>query len=283
MDKAMKKKLIAVAVVAGLIVLLLSAIALVQSVVTDVVGKPDETSGAHEVVITDDSLQETTDVVDATGKDVEPVDTDMLFADFMTVDDFDIFDGYTLSGMKQLTLSFDGLDIRPGITPGMIIDTSHWYSLLEHEMLDAGEVGYMILNNDFWTNDEIQLNNEAMARNGEIILWVRNYGSTAAEMRDCVVYKYKINYRGCGKIFTEQPKLNYLNKFVLGYQGAYDGSQTDYSSDDDGEYVRHIYGDVNSCQVIFDSSANEGLFAVTVFCNEFYGPDFGIKGGDNNG
>lgn len=54
MDKAMKKKLIAVAVTAGLIVLLLSAIALVQSVVTDVVGKPDETSGAHEAIITDD-------------------------------------------------------------------------------------------------------------------------------------------------------------------------------------------------------------------------------------
>lgn len=283
MDKTMKKKLIAIAVVAGLIVLLLSAIVLVQNVVTNVTGTLDESSGVHEVTVTDGFSQNTTDSVDATGKDAESVDTDMLFADFLTVDDFNIFGDDALSGVEQLTLSFDGLDIRPGITPGMIIDTSHWYSLLEHEPLAAGEVGYMILNNDFWTNDEIQLNNEATARNGEIILWVRNYGSTTAEMRDCVVYKYKINYRGCREIFTEQPKLNYLNKFVLGYQGTYDGSQTDYSSDDDGEYMRHIYGDVNSCQVIFDSSANEGLFAVTVFCNEFYGPDFGIKDGDTNG
>ena len=85
---------------------------------------------------------------------------------------------------------FDNMIIKPGMKVSDIIDTSHWYTAREFDILEPGEAGYLILENDFWTNDEIKLNDDKDARNGDVILWVHNYNNVASEMRDFIIYKY---------------------------------------------------------------------------------------------
>lgn len=228
--------------------------------------------------------------------DADPVDTISEEKDVSPIDEsiFDepspaVFDVEKLLGKSSsfqdsdaLTIEFDGLTIKPGMKVSDITDASHWYSLRETAIVQPDDAGYLILNNDFWTSEEIQLNSDSNARNGEIILWVHNYFDKPMEMRDCVIYKYKVNYRGCSDIYTEQPQLSYLGKYSLGYKGTYNGQEQIERAADNGDvYIRHIFGNVSDCQVILDHNDDEGLFAITVSCNEFFGPDFDMEDGDN--
>lgn len=178
--------------------------------------------------------------------------------------------------MKALTVEFDNMIIKPGMKVSDIIDTSHWYTAREFDILEPGEAGYLILENDFWTNDEIKLNDDKDARNGDVILWVHNYNDVASEMRDCVIYKYQISYLGCDN-FYERPILKYMDEYELGKNEFPNISNSAQSiTTDRGPCIRYQYGDVSSCMVFLDKD-DTGLIGITVSYNEYYGPDFNGK------
>lgn len=216
-----------------------------------------------ETIVSADSRQE--DVLIDTSALFEPVASDIT----------------VLTKGDAMTVTFDGMQFHPGMTANTTLNGSGWRSIRESDILRPGESGYMVLTNERWTNKDIQLNRVATARNGEVVLWVHNYSTISKRLSDCVVYKYKINYRGCKNVFAEQPSMQYLDKYTLGYEGSYPMCETETVKDDVGTYVRHFYGSVDNKQVILDSSNDEGLFAVTVTYNHFYGP--GFAGGDDNG
>lgn len=187
----------------------------------------------------------------------------------------------TLFGTNDvMTVTFDGIKIEPGMTAREIVTGTGWYSFKENDILQPNAAGYMVLNNDRWTNKNIQLNKKATARNGEVIVWLHNYSDAPAKMIDCTVYKYKINYRG--NVFTEQPSFQYLDKYSFGYDGAYPVCEYETVRDELGTYSRRIFGSVNERQVVLDSDST-GLFAITVAYNEYYGPNFDREGGDDSG
>lgn len=281
-----KKKLFVTAVllIVAIVVILVASVAIYVRTVKAVRSNQDEsiivTSSIVEAIELDDA--DRTESEPVAERDVPPVDEGFLFN---PVDpNIDGLLDETTQSKDVMEVSFDNLTIAPGMKVSEIIDISDWYTLRENDVLQPDDAGYLILNNDFWTSADIQLNDEETAHNGEIILWAHNYSDEPALMRDCVIYKYKINYRGCSKIYTEKPQLSYLSKYMLGYKGSY--PECDYveqAVDDDGAYTRHMFGNVNDCQVILDKSDGEGLFAITVSYNEYYGPDFGRKGGSENG
>lgn len=175
--------------------------------------------------------------------------------------------------MKALTVEFDNIIIKPGMKVKDIIDTSYWYTTRENDVLEAGEAGFLVLENDFWTNDDIKLNNDVDSRNGDIVLWVHNYDNQPAEMRDCVIYKYQISYLGCDNYY-ERPDLKYYDIYEFGKNEfpAICESITGITTDR-GSCTRYILGDISTCQVFLDADDN-GLIGITVSYNEFYGPDF---------
>lgn len=178
--------------------------------------------------------------------------------------------------MTALTVEFDNIVIKPGMKVKDIIDVSHWYTAREFDVLEPGEAGYLILENDFWTNDEIKLNNDKDARNGDVILWVHNYDSNPAEMRECVIYKYQISYLGCDN-FYERPVLKYMDIYELGKnEFPHLSSSATGITTDRGPCIRYTFGDISSCQVCLDKD-DTGLIGIIVSYNEFYGPDFDRK------
>lgn len=259
-----------------IMIAILSVTAVAVTVVSGLMGKerlpaadvPDASSSEQSFssIVSNNSLSVVSDIVN---QDVvlHP-NVDALFEP--TNDDA------ILSDDDALTVTFDGMIIKPGKTAGAIL--GEWASVRENDVLKPGESGYMTLVNSRWTNKDNRLNNETLAKNGEIILWVHNYAGTAQRMRNCVIYKYKINYRGCKDIFAEQPSLQYLDKYTLGYADVFPTSEYETVNDEIGVYTRHFYGSADKRQVILDSSRDEGLFAITVTYNLFYGPSF--EGGE---
>lgn len=228
----------------------------------------DAVSGSESAVSTE------TIVSTDGGEENVSVDTSTLFEPVAS-------DITVLTKSDAMIATFDGIQFYPGMTASTALRGSGWGSIRESDILRPGESGYMTLTNERWTNKDIQLNRVATARNGEVVLWVHNYSETSKCMGDCVVYKYKINYRGCKDVFAEQPSMQYLDKYTLGFNGSYPMCKTEMVKDNIGTYVRHFYGSIDDRQIILDSSSDEGLFALTVTYNHFYGPDF--KGGDDNG
>lgn len=168
---------------------------------------------------------------------------------------------------------FDNLEFTPGMRLCDIIDHSHWYADSADNMIEPNESVFVCLENSFWTNDEIKLVNKA-ARNGDIFLWVHNYSSEQAAIRDCVVYKYQISYLGCKEQFSERPELKYLDRYYLGYDDEFDKADSEEKLVlDRGECTRYTYGDASKCQVLLDRDKS-GLAAVTVSYNIYYGPKF---------
>lgn len=258
-----------------IICVLLVAEAVVVTIVTGkqaetAVNIPEQSSGAvSESAVSTETIVST----DSSREDVS-IDTSVLFEPVAS-------DITALTKGDAMVVTFDGMQFCPGMTANTVLNGSGWSSIRESDVLQPGESSYMVLTNERWTNKDIQLNRVATARNGEVVLWVHNYSETSKRMSDCVVYKYKINYRGCKNVFAEQPSMQYLDKYTLGYEGSYPMCKTETVKDDVGTYVRHFYGSVDNKQVILDSSNDEGLFAVTVTYNHFYGP--GFAGGDDNG
>lgn len=284
----MTKKKIILIVIAVIILLVLILVLLSRQTEKSVVGSGKGTGDIPvpttiEAEMPPEAANEASDEETTDYEIIKPIDENVFLTDAMP--DFDsLFDSPAECPADIVTVEFDGLNIRPGMKVSEIIDSSDWYTLRETDVLQPDGAGYLILNNDQWTNGDIQLNDDSNARNGEIILWVHNYSDSSVVMRDCTIYKYKINYLGCSEVYTEQPEFSYLDKYALGYQGSYDGcDNTERVADGSEVYIRHTFGNINECQVILDSNDDEGLFAITVSCNEFYGPDFGIKDGDKIG
>lgn len=225
------------------------------------------------------SSDETSSVVSSSSEadeSVPDVDIDRLFAPVET----DVVKLFRTNDV--MTVIFDEMTIAPGLTAREIVTGTGWYSLKENDILQPNAAGYMVFNNNRWTNKDMQLNKTATARNGEVIFWVHNYAAVPMRMIDCTVYKYKINYRGCKDVFLEQPVLRYLDKYYFGYKGSYPTCQYETVRDELGLYSRRIFGSVNERQIILDSD-DTGLVAITVAYNEYYGPNFDEEGGDSGG
>ncbi len=211
------------------------------------------------------------------GTNVPLIDPDFLFNDtHATISQSNSLLAKVLNyDMDALTVTFDGFILKPGMFVHDIIDATNWYTNREDDVLQANEACYVVLSNDTWTNDELRLNDDVNISNGEVILWVYNYNSIPTKLRDCVIYKYKINYRDASAIYKAQPVLSYMGEYMLGYHGVYPQSdKTETMGDNNGTFIRYTYGTVDECQVLLDKDNSNGLFAITVSYNEFYGPDF---------
>lgn len=204
------------------------------------------------------------------------VDTDLLFGTDKPersrgqglLDSVENFDD------SALTVIFDNIRFRAGMYVSDIIDNSYWYTDREDELVEPGTAAFVALDNDFWTNEEIKLVDEKTVRNGNIIIWVRNYNSIPVKIRDCVIYKYQISYLGCYDKFSEHPELIYRDFYKLGSSEFPDAANSITTvTTDSGVCTRHIYGEISDCQVILDSN-DDGLMGITVSYNEFYGPEF---------
>lgn len=176
--------------------------------------------------------------------------------------------------MSALTCVFDNIELKPGMYVRDIIDTTYWHTVRENVVLQPNESAYLCLDNDFWSDEEVKLVDK-IVMNGNVTLWVHNYSSEPAEIRDCVIYKYQISYLGCYDSFSERPVLNYRDKYYLGYTGDYDTcDETTSVTLDKGDVTRRVYGDDSDCQVIMDSN-DDGLMVLTVTYNIYFGPNFG--------
>lgn len=194
----------------------------------------------------------------------------------------ELFETERLLDKDAMTVIFDGMTLMPGLTVNEIVQNSNWSSTRQGTTLPAGQSSYLVLTSDKWSSDELRLNSDIQALNGKIVVWVRNYDTKDHYLEDCPVYKFKIDCKDCFIIFREQPLLEY-GKYSFGYNGLYEGYEKILlCSDDIGLYDRYKKGDVNFYYVELDRNDDEGLFAITVFCNEIYGPMFVSEEGDNN-
>ena len=176
--------------------------------------------------------------------------------------------------LTALTVMFDGVEIKPGIAVRDIIDKSYWYTIRENDMLSPGDATFLTLDNDFWNDKEVNLTEKKTIRNGDIVLWVHNYGSEPAAIRDCTIYKYQISYLGCWDWFSERPVLKYRDIYSLGSTEFPDTPDSIMPVTlDAGKCTRYIYGAASGCEVILDANEH-GLVAITAAFNEYYGPDF---------
>lgn len=214
------------------------------------------------------------------------VDTDFLYMPYSAYCDVNREADGLLGQVRRfekdaLTVVFDNIEFSPGKYVREIVDCSHWYTVLENNEIPAGESAFCRLENDFWTNDEIKLVGTKDVSNGDIVLWVHNYSDEAALLRDCVIYKFQISYLGCWDYFSEHPDLLYADTYTFGTNNFAEADSVRGVTLDTGSCIRHFYGDVSECEVWLDSDDN-GLRAITVSYNEYFGPEFNydINGGD---
>lgn len=195
----------------------------------------------------------------------------------------ELFETERLPDKNAVTVIFDGMTLMPGLTVNEIVQNSDWSSTRQGTTLSAGQSSYLVLTSDKWSSAELRLNSDVQALNGKIVVWVHNYDTKDHYLEDCPIYKFKIDCKDCSIVFRKQPLLEY-GKYSFGYNGLYEGyEKTPLCSDDIGLYDRYKKGDVDSYYVELDRNDGEGLFAITVFCNEIYGPMFVIEEGDTNG
>lgn len=180
--------------------------------------------------------------------------------------------------MDALTVIFDNVEFKPGLYVRDIIDTSYWYTLRENDTVQPNSSEFLRLKNDFWDDKAVKLVDKNDATNGNIILWVHNYSDEPALIRDCMIYKYQISYLGSWEQYSEHPTLDYLGKYTFGSTELPVADSVTGVTLDEGECLRHVYGDVSLCQVLLDKTDDDGLIAITVSYNEYYGPDFDSKG-----
>lgn len=272
-----------VLIICAIIVLVVGAISIAAAVINGLSNTLSDTasdpSDTYDIVqTTSTSVSDTSEpVMIPIATDVPLIDPDFLFNDAHTAvsQSNSFLDRVLGHDIDTLTVTFDGFILKPGMFVRDIIDTTLWYTNKQDDVLQAGEACYVVLSNDNWTNESLRLNNDVDAGNGEVILWVYNYNSIPTKLRDCIIYKYKINYRNASVVYKDQPVLSYMNEYHLGYHGVYpQSSETVTLSDSNGTFIRHIYGSIDECQVLLDKDNANGLFAITVSYNEFYGPVF---------
>lgn len=192
----------------------------------------------------------------------------------------ELFETRYMPSKDIVTVIFDGMTLAPGLTVNEIVQDSDWYSTRQKTILSSGQSSYLVLTSNKWSSAELRLNSDIQALNGKITVWVHNYDTKEHWLEDCPVYKFKIDCKDCSAVFTEQPLLEY-GKYSFGYKGLYEGYEKNpLYSDEIGLYDKYKKGDVNSYYVELDRNDDEGLFAITVFCNEIYGPMFAGKGGE---
>lgn len=244
------------------------------------------TISGFDIFPTDNEAEETSVTTHIyTDEDFE-VDTDFLYMPYTAYADVDRNVDGLLGQVRRfekeaLTVTFDNIEFRPGKYVSEIIDNSHWYTVRENDEILAGESTFCRLENDFWTNDDIKLVGTKDVSNGDVILWVHNYSDDTALLRNCVIYKFQISYLGCWDKFSEHPELIYADTYTFGTDEFAIADSVTGVTLDTGSCIRYFYGDVSECEVWLDSN-NDGLRAITVSYNEYYGPEFNydINGGD---
>lgn len=215
----------------------------------------------------------------STDIDVPSID-DALFSDKELSDEVGLRGDVHRKDMLALIVTFDNLTLRPGMTLKDITESSHWYATNGDDLLAPGDAAYAVLDNDFWSADEIRLT-DRYESNGNVTMWVHNYSDKPTALQDCVIYKYSLNFYNSLRNFSERPVLTYRSNYHFGYTGLLPFSdRTETAAFNNESYTRYIYGSIDECQVILDMG-NDGLFGITVSYNEFYGPNF--QGGDSNG
>ncbi len=183
--------------------------------------------------------------------------------------------------ISAMTVKFDNIDFAPGMYVRDIVDTSYWYTVLEHNTVAPDTSTFLRLDNDYWTNEEIRMVDTNSITNGDIVLWVHNYSAEPAEIRDCIIYKYQISYLGCWEQFSEHPEIEYRG---LSWGSEHLSEMTDSITSvttDRGTCMRYTYGDASDCEVMLDFD-DDKLIAVTVTFDKYFGPDFD-RGGATGG
>lgn len=175
---------------------------------------------------------------------------------------------------NALTVTFDSIDIRAGMTVGDITNNSYWYTVREEDIIAPGAAAFVCLENDYWSGEEFKLTDENNAQNGYIVLWVHNYSDIQLPVKHCVIYKFQISYLGCYDQFYRHPEISYRDDYYLGSNSFYDSANSITTiTTDNGTCTRYTYGDISECQVLLDADDN-GLMGITISYNEFYGPEF---------
>ena len=175
---------------------------------------------------------------------------------------------------SALTITFDNIDIRAGMTVSDIIDNSYWYTVREEDMIAPGAAAFVCLENDYWSSEEFKLTDENNAQNGDIVLWVHNYSDIQLPVKYCVIYKVQISYLGCYDQFYRRPDVIYHDNYSIGSKSFPDSAnEITKITTDRGACTRYTFGDISECQVLFDANDN-GLMGITISYNEYYGPEF---------
>lgn len=183
--------------------------------------------------------------------------------------------------ISAMTVKFDNINFAPGMYVRDIVDTSYWYTVLEHDIVEPDMSAFLRLDNDYWTNEEIRMVDTNSITNGDIVLWVHNYSTEPAEIRDCIIYKYQISYLGCWEQFSEHPSIEYKG---LSWGSEHLMETTDSVTSvttDRGTCTRYTYGSDSDCEVLLDFD-DDKFIAVTVTFDKYFGPNFD-RGGATGG
>lgn len=286
------KKSVTMIVVLLLIIIAIFSLVMYIRFLTAFKAEPDGSAAGYNVIaaettisVSDDAAVETEVTTTHTYTDEDfDVDEDFLYTPYGLFDETDNTEGLLGEirrfNIDALTVKFDNIDFKPGMRVSNIIDNSYWYTNRENETIEAGAADFVRLDNDFWNSTDIKLIDKKDVVNGDVILFIHNYSDTAQLIRDCVVYKFQISYVGCWDCFSEHPAVEY-NNYTWGSNVTETTDDIYGVQTDRGDCTRYQYGDLTECQVLLDTD-DDGLRAITVVYNEYYGPDFS-KGGDNNG
>lgn len=219
--------------------------------------------------------------VDTVGKITDKTDSNKIINDlFLSKNDSS--DDSLNAKLKRfdesvITLCFDNVTFRAGMTLTDISNASEWYSVTADKMLGPGESTFACLENEYWSSDNFKLTDK-VARNGDIVIWVRNYTNTQQAVKDCNIYKFQISYQNCYDCFSTRPELSYCDyTFDSTISSLTDSSNNRAAVIDvfGNSYTRCDFGDINSCLVYLDfDSDTDKLTGVTISYNPECGPSF---------
>lgn len=172
---------------------------------------------------------------------------------------------------KATSVIFDGVEIKIGKPLSSVVNNSDYY-IHQTDTLSSGETRFLYLYNDKWSETNNKLVSTSK-QNGNIILWVKNYGSQDTKVIDCNIYKIQISYLDSYDFYKTRPELSYYD-FNLGsslsaiYSSAEPISSEIIPSTYDRTH-RVIYGDIQNCQAVLEIDENKGLIGVTISYNQF--------------
>lgn len=287
-------------VVLGIIVILLFLCVLISSnsesnkadsqttetVITDILNTTSDVTISDTDIQSDSQSDATVGTtvasdVDTVGKITDKTDSNKIINDLFLSQN-DSSDNSLNAKLKRfdesvITLCFDNVTFRAGMTLTDISNASEWYSVTADKMLGPGESTFACLENKYWSSDNFKLADK-VARNGDIVIWVRNYTNTQQAVKDCNIYKFQISYQNCYDYFSTRPELLYCDYTFDSTISSLTDSANNRAAVIDvfgNSYTRCDFGDINSCLVYLDfDSDTDKLTGVTISYNPEYGPSF---------